>query len=202
MPKATRFRRGILRDFPTIYSASNGRRVEVAFDVASVTRDGKTETYATEKLANGVRLRIGRADVTVSNGTHEYVIKYRTTRQIGYFDDFDELYWNATGTGWTFPIDAAEARISLPEAVPFRQKAFYTGPQGSTRTMPRWSRKRPAASCFAPPSRSPPSPASPSRRAGRKACWRRRAAPASSSAPSPSSMTPSRRAGCSSICRR
>ena len=29
-----KIRRGILRDFPTIYSASNGRRVEVAFDVA------------------------------------------------------------------------------------------------------------------------------------------------------------------------
>jgi uncharacterized membrane protein YgcG len=127
-----KIRRGILRDFPTIYSGNDGRRVEVGFDVQSVMLDGKTESYATEKLANGIRVRIGRADVLVSNGTHEYVIKYRTTRQIGYFDEFDELYWNATGTGWTFPIDAAEARITLPEAVPFRQKAFYTGQQGST----------------------------------------------------------------------
>jgi uncharacterized membrane protein YgcG len=128
-----KIRRGILRDFPTIYSGGDGRRVEVGFEVQSVMLDGMTESYATEKLANGVRVRIGRADVLVSNGTHEYVIKYRTTRQIGYFDEFDELYWNATGTGWTFPIDAAEARITLPEAVPFRQKAFYTGQQGSTR---------------------------------------------------------------------
>jgi uncharacterized membrane protein YgcG len=127
-----KIRRGILRDFPTIYSAANGSRVEVGFDVQSVTRDGKAETYATEKLSNGVRIRIGRADVLLDAGTHEYVIKYRTTRQIGYFDTFDELYWNATGTGWTFPIDVAEARITLPERVPFRQKAFYTGAQGST----------------------------------------------------------------------
>jgi uncharacterized membrane protein YgcG len=127
-----KIRRGILRDFPTIYSAANGSRVEVGFDVQSVTRDGKTESYATEKLSNGVRIRIGRADVLLDAGTHEYVIKYRTTRQIGYFDAFDELYWNATGTGWTFPIDVAEARITLPESVPFRQKAFYTGAQGST----------------------------------------------------------------------
>ena len=62
---------------------------------------------------------------------HEYVIRYRTTRQIGFYPDFDELYWNATGNGWDFPIDQAEARISLPERVPFRQSAFYTGPQGS-----------------------------------------------------------------------
>ena len=59
------------------------------------------------------------------------MIRYRTTRQIGFFADYDELYWNATGTGWTFPIDMAEARITLPEKVPFRQTAFYTGPQGA-----------------------------------------------------------------------
>ena len=37
-----------------------------------------------------------------------------------------------TGNGWAFPIDMAEARITLPEKVPFRQTAIYTGPQGAT----------------------------------------------------------------------
>ena len=60
------------------------------------------------------------------------MIRYRTTRQIGFFEKFDELYWNATGTGWTFPIDVAEARITLPETVDFTQTAIYTGPQGAT----------------------------------------------------------------------
>ena len=59
------------------------------------------------------------------------MIQYRTTRQVGFFDKFDELYWNATGTGWTFPIDVAEARITLPEKVDFIRSAFYTGPQGA-----------------------------------------------------------------------
>lgn len=124
-------RRGILRDFPTIYHTKQGRRVEVGFTVASVMRDGRAETYAIEKLANGVRVRIGRADAMLNTGRHEFVIKYRTTRQIGYFPEFDELYWNATGTGWTFPIDVAEARITLPERVPFIQRALYTGAQGT-----------------------------------------------------------------------
>ena len=127
-----KIQRGILRDFPTIYRTTNGRRVEVGFDIQSIARDGVAEPYTTEKLSNGVRIRIGRADRYLTQGPHEYVIKYRTTRQIGYFPEFDELYWNATGTGWTFPIDMAEARITLPERVPFIQKAFYTGPQGST----------------------------------------------------------------------
>jgi uncharacterized membrane protein YgcG len=125
-------RRGILRDFPTRYKGRDGRRVEVGFEVLSVTRDGKPENYATEALSNGVRVRIGNASQTVPFGPNTYVIRYRTTRQIGFFDTFDELYWNATGTGWTFPIDVAEARITLPEPVTFIQTAIYTGPQGAT----------------------------------------------------------------------
>jgi hypothetical protein len=124
-------RRGILRDFPTTYRRTDGSRVEVGFDVQSVTRDGRDETFTTERMANGVRVRIGRGDQLLSTGSHQYVIKYRTTRQISFFADFDELYWNATGVGWTFPIDVAEARINLPEPVEFKQTAFYTGPQGA-----------------------------------------------------------------------
>ncbi|RAI46067.1 DUF2207 domain-containing protein [Rhodoplanes roseus] len=125
-------RRGILRDVPTVYTRRDGTRVEVGFDVLGVQRDGQAETFAREALANGVRLRIGSPETFLRSGPHTYVITYRTTRQIGFFDDVDELYWNATGTGWTFAIDVAEARITLPEAVPFRRSAFYTGPQGAT----------------------------------------------------------------------
>jgi uncharacterized membrane protein YgcG len=125
-------RRGILRDFPTRYTGRDGRRVEVGFEVLSVTRNGSPENYMTEGLSNGVRVRIGSGDRTVPAGPNTYVIRYRTTRQIGFFEKFDELYWNATGTGWTFPIDVAEARITLPEKVDFIQTAIYTGPQGAT----------------------------------------------------------------------
>src|SRR5688572_14247771 len=52
-------RRGILRDFPTVYTRPDGTRVEVGFKVESVTRDGVSETWATEGRENGVRLRIG-----------------------------------------------------------------------------------------------------------------------------------------------
>ncbi len=124
-------RRGILRDFPTTYTRKDGTRVEVGFDVQSVARDGADEHYVTERMNNGVRIRIGNADQLLNYGLHEYVIKYRTTRQIGFFDSFDELYWNVTGTGWTFPIDVAEARITLPDSVAFTQTALYTGPQGA-----------------------------------------------------------------------
>jgi hypothetical protein len=129
--EGSQIRHGIFRDFPTTYARPDGSRVVVGFDVQSVTRDGADESWTTERLSNGVRVRIGRAEVNLPTGQREYIIRYRTTRQIGFFADYDELYWNATGTGWPFAIDSAETRITLPEAAPFWQSAFYTGPQGA-----------------------------------------------------------------------
>lgn len=149
-------KRGILRDFPTSYANRDGTRVEVGFDVRSVTRDGMTEAYATERLGNGVRVRIGRADTLLANGSHTYVITYRTTRQVGFFAEYDELYWNATGNGWTFPIDVAEARIHLPEAAPFRQSAFYTGPQGAQGKDALVAEQRPGLIVFRTTQQLPP----------------------------------------------
>jgi uncharacterized membrane protein YgcG len=129
-----RIQRGIFRDFPTRYRNRSGREVRVDFDVAGVERNGAAEDYATENLSNGVRVRIGNADRMLPPGEHEYRIRYRTTRQLGYFDTYDELYWNVTGSGWEFPIDLAEARIALPSPAQFGQRAFYTGPEGATGT--------------------------------------------------------------------
>lgn len=124
-------RHGILRDFPTSYTGPGGVSSVVGFSVQSVTRDGKPEPYSVESISNGKRIRIGSADTFVAPGRHDYVIRYRTTRQIGFFDGYDELYWNATGTDWTFPIEIAEARITIPQATAFGNTAVYTGPQGA-----------------------------------------------------------------------
>lgn len=123
-------RRGILRDFPTDYVLPGGRRVVVGFDVLSVERNGESEPYSVEYLDNGKRIRIGSGSVILPRGLHTYTIKYRTTRQIGFFADFDELYWNVTGNGWTFAIENAVATIRLPAGAQIRARAFYTGAQG------------------------------------------------------------------------
>ena len=126
-------RRGILRDFPTDYRDRFGNRVSVPFDVVGVTRDNLPETYALERLSNGKRIRIGRADVLLAHGMHTYEITYRTARQIGHFPDHDELYWNVNGTGWTFAFDHISAEVLLPKPVPaaeLRAEA-YTGAQGA-----------------------------------------------------------------------
>lgn len=126
-------RRGIFRDFPTRYRNRQGNRVIVDFEVIEVLRDGQPEPWFTERVANAVRLNTGNDDFLPGPGTYTYTIRYRTNRQLGFFEHHDELYWNATGLGWAFPVDQASARVHLPEAVDPEHMTLhhYTGPAGS-----------------------------------------------------------------------
>lgn len=126
-------RRGIYRDFPTRYRDRHGNRVVVDFSVKQVLRDDVTEAWFTENRANGVRLNTGNDDLLSVPAEYTWTLRYRTTRQIGFFKDHDELYWNAIGTGWMFPIETGSVEVRLPQPVPVAQlKAEgYTGPQGT-----------------------------------------------------------------------
>jgi len=123
---------GIYRDFPTRYTDKHGANVHVRFDVVSATMDGHDAPYATEDIDNGVRVKIGDKDSYVDVGDHTYVLTYITARQIGFFDKYDELYWNVTGNGWVLPIGKASATVHLPKGASIIQNSFYTGVQGST----------------------------------------------------------------------
>ncbi|WP_027183079.1 DUF2207 domain-containing protein [Desulfovibrio inopinatus] len=129
--EGNKIKRGIYRDFPTRYTNASGQSIVVPFHVESVTCNGKPEPYVVQDLSNGKRIRIGQKDVILSPGTYTYVITYTTGRQIGYFADHDELYWNVTGNGWGFPIKQAQATLTLPPAANISDVTGYTGPQGS-----------------------------------------------------------------------
>src|SRR5210317_1514792 len=126
-------RRGIYRDFPTSYKDRHGNRYRVSFDVLDVQRNNEREPFHTEDRSNGVRIYIGSSNRMLRQGIHEYRLRYHTTRQLGFFEDYDEIYWNVTGNGWMFPIDRAGARIELPTPVENAnlRTDFYTGPQGA-----------------------------------------------------------------------
>jgi uncharacterized membrane protein YgcG len=115
--EGSRIRRGIYRDFPTRYRDRYGNKVEVAFELLNVQRDGRSEPSFTERLANGVRINTGDNTFLSTPGDFTFTIHYRTTRQLGFFSDHDELYWNVTGLGWAFPMDEVSARVSLPSPV-------------------------------------------------------------------------------------
>ena len=124
-------RRGIFRDFPLVMTDAQGREIQVDFKVVSVERDGQSEDWRSERVKGGERIYIGNADRVLNPGPHTFRITYDTNRQMRYFDDHDELYWNVTGNGWLFPIVNAKATVTLPDGVQPQQLAFFTGPLGA-----------------------------------------------------------------------
>lgn len=130
-------RRGITREFPTRYRDKWGNKVNIGFDVESITMDGRPTLYTLDTFRNGKIIKIGNPDVFLQSGIHVFKIIYKTNRQLrlGFprtditckegqctYDHspdqiVDELYWNVTGNGSKYPIDEAIATVILPAKV-------------------------------------------------------------------------------------
>lgn len=141
-------RRGIYRDIPLVMIGSDGAKVRPDLTVRAVTRDGSSEPYRVERMGNFMRIWIGNPDVFLDYGRHSYTITYTMSRMARSFADHDELYWNVTGNFWVFPIEAASARVSLPNGAVINQVAGYTGVVGSTEQAVASKRNADATASF------------------------------------------------------
>jgi uncharacterized membrane protein YgcG len=126
-------RRGIYRDYPTRYRDRYGNRVVVDLHVLGLLRNDQPEPWFTEERDNGIRINFGNDNFLSVPANYTYTLHYKTTRQLGFFKDHDELYWNAIGTGWAFPIDRSTVDVYLPAPVEVERLSAegYTGYQGS-----------------------------------------------------------------------
>ena len=126
-------RHGIYREFPTHYKDRFGNNYVVGFRWLGALCDGYAETSRVEDYSNGLRIYLGDKNAYISRGEHTYELNYSTNRQLGFFNDHDELYWNVTGNGWGFPIDHASASVTLPTAIVPGEVSLdgFTGPQSS-----------------------------------------------------------------------
>src|SRR5215469_6115217 len=108
---------GLYRDFPTRYLDRLGNTVTVMFEIVAVERDGHSEHYKTESISDGITIYFGDKNKEISPGIYGYVFRYKTSCQLGFFKDHDELFCDVTGVGWIFPIDVATAKVMLPPQV-------------------------------------------------------------------------------------
>jgi len=139
--EGSEIRRGIFRDVFTAMINADNSRLRSDLEVISVERDGRAEPYAVEDVTSGIkRIRIGDANVFLDYGAHTYVIRYTMSRMGRFFEDHDELYWNATGNFWSFPILKSVTNVTLPSGAVISQLAGYTGAVGSTEQAVRINR--------------------------------------------------------------
>lgn len=130
--EGSEIKRGIFRSFPTKYKDKLGTLFNVSFEVVEVLKNGASEPFFTEKQGNGVIVYIGDKNTLLSPGQYAYTLVYRTTRQIGFFKDYDELYFNAIGGDWVFPIEEASVSIELPKGASVLQMDAFAGFAGAT----------------------------------------------------------------------
>lgn len=125
-------RHGIFRNIPVDYKTDLGN---YSTDISNISVDderGGTYNFTSSRVGSELRVKIGDADKLIS-GIHQYDIHYTLRGAIGYFQDFDELYWNAVGNEWTVPVDSPSATVRLPVALASDKlkTACYLGEAGT-----------------------------------------------------------------------
>jgi uncharacterized membrane protein YgcG len=135
--EGNKIKRGIYRDLPLLKKGFLGIVSRADFEIREILRDGSPEPWRRDSIPAGVRIYIGQENRLLNAGEYTYTIRYRMTRQIAIEKDYDELYWNAIGTEWEFPIDAGEATVILPLMEsggedPVLSAIGFTGKSGGT----------------------------------------------------------------------
>lgn len=131
-----RDKHGIYREIPYKYKDELGKTKKIPIDIISITDEKRNKlTTQVSKKGNVVNIRIGDADRYVS-GSHTYVISYRVTNGILYYDEHDELYWNITGNYWKADIKKASAAVVINSSRQNQNPSFgcYTGYYGSSQS--------------------------------------------------------------------
>jgi len=126
-------RHGIYRTIPVRYSRYQGNYT-VHLKVLSVDDgQGRKWKYQTSRMGRDLNIKIGDPDRTIS-GVHTYRVRYQVRRAVNFFKGAPEVYWNATGDQWRFPIERATARFYPPPGVSIAQtkNTSFQGPPGST----------------------------------------------------------------------
>lgn len=118
------YKHGIYRNIPV-------RKTKIV--VIKVTDElGNPYRFRVTKEGNYLQIKIGDPNKVIK-GEHTYNIFYRVWKEIRFFQNHDELYWNITGNEWEVPIERSGAIVSLPEKIPERNLRFacFTGFVGS-----------------------------------------------------------------------
>ena len=135
-------RHGIYRDIPVIYKTDSGGKVRLDLENVKVStfseesfesHEWQSVPFTNSRYGNYRRIKIGDPDLFVE-GERTYVISYTVPRAVGFYENFDEIHWNVTGTEWQVPIRLASAFVTIPGefSADDLELACYQGVSGDT----------------------------------------------------------------------
>ena len=139
-------RHGIYRTIPVVYKRlvsgdvpMSAGRVRFSLSVRGVTDGDRNPIMYEVSGTQEKEIKIGDPNRTVT-GEQEYVIDYALSGGLGFFERYDELYWQVTGTSWPVPIERASATVLLPpelvrafaDSAPWQAHCYAGGPESTS----------------------------------------------------------------------
>jgi uncharacterized membrane protein YgcG len=139
-------RHGIYRTIPVAYKRTvspdvpiPAGRVRFSLRVREVADGGGNPIPFEVSGTNVKEIKIGDPDRTVT-GRQVYVIDYALSGGLAFFEEFDELYWQVTGTEWPVPVEHASATVLLPpepalafaDSAPWQAHCYAGGPESTS----------------------------------------------------------------------
>src|SRR5438105_624919 len=122
---------GVHRRIPIHYPGPSGTSFTLLMDVVSVTDGDTHERLRFEDHRQGDYRELTIYIPGAVDASKNVEIAYKVFNPIRHFADYDEFYWNVTGSDWPVPIDAASASVYFPENANGLRAQAFTGVYGS-----------------------------------------------------------------------
>ncbi len=127
--------KGIIRDIPINPRWHELGRQDVRLTVEAVSIDGRAcPTDDTELTYPVLSIYMRDKARYLSAGQHVFHLRFRMSEQIGFFEEGDELTWNAVGEYWDGGVRAARAVVFPPAGTNFMDEAAWLGKRGSKKS--------------------------------------------------------------------
>ncbi len=124
---------GIWHTLPVRYSGFLWTNYTTPFQIQSILRDNQPVSYTSHIQDGRINLRIGSPDNYIKPGTYHYHIAYTTSRQIQFYETYEEFAWNILGNESPVPVKKCIAIIHLPSTIDSAslRSSVFTGSYGS-----------------------------------------------------------------------
>lgn len=117
---------GLVKSIPLYVNDRMGNKRKVSANLIDVKVNGSPINYTVAEVENRLVFKPVQ-DYQLQPGIYEYEFKYVVDRQIAYYDDFDEFYWNLTGSSWNLVVARAGATVSIHPNMKVLGQAVLTG---------------------------------------------------------------------------
>jgi predicted membrane protein DUF2207 len=122
----TQIKNGLVRWLPA-QEKENSFFSALRYQLYDVLMDNKKLPFSVKRENKRFIVHIGNPKKLLAPGDYTYTIEYHVFNAIDFLKNEDQLYWNITGNDWSFPIQNAQANITLPDDIPITHYMGYTG---------------------------------------------------------------------------